>query len=409
VGRGIDRTVTFTPVVSADQEDIGRVAAGGSVFEWVRQRLAELPARLPGLDDAGYAWLEQAGVMADLAETLRVAAGQAAEHWSGEPAAVELQRALAALWGTAERMGAAASLMGRFVQACAQHAREAGGRFAEQAVQAREAEQVGPELGQSLVVGGGPVLSVSDQVAWQVFDGLNHAWQDEAQHTAPHELRVTYPFPETGERRDTGGSFAAAWDDHSGGSAGLSGDDRSSGGSAGLDGSGSGGGGGSYRRQPVSPDPAGPPGGGVGGGGGVGSPSDGGSSLAGGAAGGVGGAGLSGFGGGTGAGSGQPGARPGGPGPGESGVPGGLGSPSGPGGLAGRSTGPGSAAAPGSAGRSGVVVPPTGGHGKDDEQERERRYWLCEDEAWVVEESPPGVLMGEYRPPSDDDDEDADW
>ena len=341
--------------------------------------------------------------MTDFAETIRVAASHAAECWSGEPAAVQFQQALAALWGTADRMGTLGLLMGRFVQSCAQHARNAAGRFEDQAVPVRRVEQAfGPKLGQRVSSPGQPTPSASDYAAWQVFDGLNHAWDDEAQHTAPHDLHVTFPFPPRNDHYDNDGRITGAtWDAPLGGGAGSGGDGSEYLQPPPLAGYFGGGGLPSMTlgpsRTPSQPGLADPPGspGDHRIGGGTGSPHEGSNLAGGGGAGGIGGGRL------TGVDPGSSGAS------GETGVPGELRSPGGLEGVAGRGAGAGASGTLESAGRSGGFAPLVGGHGsREDERARERRYWLAEDEAWAIEEPLPGVLMGEYQPPRTDDEDD---
>ncbi|HSV64741.1 MAG TPA: hypothetical protein VLJ59_02385 [Mycobacteriales bacterium] len=400
MGNAVNRTVMFTPVLAAGDEDMGRVAAGGSVYEWVRLRLEGLQARLPGLDEAAHAWLDQSSTMTDVAETIRVASDQAATCWHGAPAAVEMQQALAALWGTAERMGVVGSRAGQFVRAAAQHGRDAYGRFQDQAEPARQAEQaagIRPGPGPN----GQPAPTVSDYVAWRVFDDLNRAWDDEAQTTAPKELHLTFPFPERGRGGiyDHRRPITDEWMNNPGG--GSSGGPPPSGYSAPqVSGGGSGSSALTTGPTPHSPPPPSafphyPR-----------SPYDPGTALAGGGGGVPAGSGGNlGLGGTTS--GGPPTADRGG-----GGAPGASGPLSGPGSGNSRNVRQGAPALSGGSRDGGTYAPMGGGQARQDERERERRYWLPEEgDTWAVPDPlPQALLMGEYRPPRpDDEDEDDDW
>ncbi|HSV67732.1 MAG TPA: hypothetical protein VLJ59_17755 [Mycobacteriales bacterium] len=401
--RAVDRTMRFTPELTSAQEDINRVNAGpGTVYDWVRQRLAELQALLPTIQTAGDGWADSSAATTDLAETIRVAADQAAEYWSGEPAAVELQRALADLYGTVIRMSTAASFMGRFTHNVAQHGRESAARFDDQAGQVKRAEHLFPGIQAKTAAGGQPAANASDRAAWQVFDGLNRAWDDEAQYTAPHELHITYPFPENIVRdptHDRDANQQSSYDN---------GPDQSphwAPGSAG----------GSSRNMHDSPGPfqssshpppsprLSRPNAGVEA---PGSPYDPSTVLAGGDD-------VSSALGGSAGGLRSPGVS-GGPSvvvdPGSVGSSGHFDGPSGRGN--GRSgVGSISIGGPGTGGGGAAIAPPVGaGSTRENGQERERRYWLAEDEAWFVEQPMPAVLMGEHRPlrPDDEDEHDGD-
>jgi hypothetical protein len=177
--------------VALAHEDLVQVLGAGSVYTWVEHRLDWQQTRLPALDAAAACWHDQASTMADLARTIETVAGQAVECWHGEAAAVEFQRALAMLWGTASRMGELSAQMAAWVEDSAQHARNAAARFQQEAVPLRP-----PDLAPQPYTGGhpGPTPRPSDYAAWEVFRGLNHAWALEAASSAPTDLTVEFPL-----------------------------------------------------------------------------------------------------------------------------------------------------------------------------------------------------------------------
>ncbi|MBI1758862.1 MAG: hypothetical protein HYR62_06515 [Actinobacteria bacterium] len=377
------QTFLFEPVLSAGAESMARVAAAGSVYEWVAARLGQAMTHLPAVDPAGDGWRDRAVAAAELAELVRSVANAAAEHWSGSAAAASFQQAMQSLYLTAGQVSVSATAMAQFTQAVAGHTRLAAWRFATEALPARLSDTGNPVVLVGPLLGLGPTSA--DQKAWMVFDGLNRSWDAEAQ-AAPHTLDATYPLAtDVVDRRtslDAGQESLAS---------GVAGTGTAGGVGTGWSAAAPTGHGGAGAGSAAGGSTAGYPPGGVAG-------VDPGSSLAGSGSGGLGGglvgvpAGAGGWLGGGG--SGSPGGDP--ARSGLFGTAGGRGA-----GPTGRAAGPGTGApGSGSAARGGVV-PAAAGYGEKQRGDRERRYFLTEDrETWSVPDPLPEVLLtGEYRRP----------